>query len=117
MELIRRVYCALGWDEEVPPPLSHPNQTLCDHWTQHGLVEANTRSTSDDRETVEMVVILDRAMTALLRVHDYRTHPTQIELRDDEELIVFKDDPRGIALALRVANAWSKKNPKKNKKL
>ena len=119
MDLIGRVYAALGWDHPPPPPDS-PAQTLCNYWANNGGFDLRFNSLNGTHKQRECAVILDRLMLSMLRVRDFRAlrpaddeaTPLLLEPTPDEELIVLADDPRCLALALRVAAAWREEGQK-----
>lgn len=110
MEFIGRVYAALGWAE--PPPLDPPDQPLCDFWKNNGGFDLRFNTIHSPPKQRECAAILDRVMLSVLRVYDFRAHPETTPLEPNEELIVLIDDPRYIALALRVAGTWRENNKK-----
>lgn len=110
MDLIHRVYIALGWTN-LPPPPDTPGQTLCAYWANNGGFDLRFNSINGTHTQRECAAILDRLMLSILRVRDYRAHPCNdtthlLQVSPDEELIVFVDDPRCVALALQVAETW-----------
>ena len=114
MDLIARVYTALGWTHP-PPPLDSETQTLCEYWANNGGFDLRFNSLNGTHKQRECAVILDKLMLSMLRVRDFRSLPSDestpllLEPSPNEELIVFADDPRCVTLALQVAESWKKK--------